>query len=940
MHPFKWMQVQWVLRYLLVFLGCRSGRATASIEDGSSLVQRSHIPAFSRRNEVHEAVLPDGGLSALQEVSEENLMETHSLHQPIRGHGAPIRMSFEQPIRMFFEQDPNSSKDLSQGGIANASSIATATVAPTLKPYLIPIPVEYVKHERRRVFQDNDNITGNVISEALGSDLLGDSLEPTDHGHGAKPTEGHPEHHIPHKYMSLLFFILALMYGCMILWALERFAPFVPYTVALFLIGMFIGMGHEIESTYTWKSWCATVQMWESIDPHLFFYGFLPTLIFGEAMRLNAQLVRQCLWQILLLAGPGVLIGTLLTATFCVYVLPYGWDWPIALVFGSICSATDPVAVVALFNTLGVSPRLTMLISGESLLNDGTAMVIFSLMLKVILGASLDFYSVVTFFAHMTITSVLWGALLGYASVFLIGLCAEEKQHSDLVIQVITTICCAYFAFFIAESELSTSGVLATVSSGFVVALQAWPRFVSKEAMDDVWETIGFIGNTIVFFLAGMLFLFNVYTRREYIQIYDVGWLFLLYLVMLLIRSIMILSLYPILNLCGTKISGKEAFVMVWSGLRGAVGLAMAIIVDREPDVPTQMGSRVMFHVGGLAALTLIINATSAAPLLKYLELTSTSEIKQMCLSNMSTRIASDIRKEFEEKMANHEDVRCQGASEHIVRAMVPALTKRISAVRNIYSSNEPSLADDPSYQDNICEIYRRTFLQVVKTHYWEAIEDGMLPKCGPTARLLLESVDEALAHTEKPLHDWRVLEKKIRLSRITDSSFLGRLFGSWPFNLSKDLEALFSKEKQVELVVNVALTFMEVHSRAQREVPDLFPGAATEGTKEDEIDKEASVMVLEESASQFKKAMETLSLLPAADVEVSKSKMFARELLQLQESRIEFMKKKGFLTDMEVKHLEHEIHQAIRVLLHSRNREWSRKVKAGLTVNLAKFQM
>ena len=85
---------------------------------------------------------------------------------------------------------------------------------------------------------------------------------------------------------------------------------------------------------------------------------------------------------------------------------------------------------------------------------------------------------------------------------------------------------------------------------------------------------------------------------------------------------------------------------------------------------------------------------------------------------------------------------------------------------------------------------------------------------------------------------------------------------------------------------------------------------------------------------------METLSLLPAADVEVSKSKMFARELLQLQESRIEFMKKKGFLTDMEVKHLEHEIHQAIRVLLHSRNREWSRKVKAGLTVNLAKFQM
>merc|ERR1719316_2187912 len=339
-----------------------------------------------------------------------------------------------------------------------------------------------------------------------------------------------------------------------------------------------------------------------------------------------------------------------------------------------------------------------------------------------------------------------------------------------------------------------------------------------------------------------------------------------LYIVMLMIRCVMVLTLWPLLNLAGTSISPKEAFVMVWSGLRGAVGLAMAIIVDREPDVPTQMGSRVMFHVGGLAALTLTINATSAAPLLKYLDLTSTSEIKQMCLSNMSVKIADDIRLQFEEKMESHDDVRCQGASEHIVRAMVPALTKRMPAVRNIYSSNEPSLADDPSYQDNICEIYRRTFLQVVKTHYWEAIEDGMLPKCGPTARLLLESVDEALAHTEKPLHDWRVLEKKIRLSRITDSSFFGHLFSKWPFNLSKDLEALFSKEKQVELVVNVALTFMEVHSRAQREVPDLFPGAATEGTEEDKVDKAASCRVLEESRSQFKKALDTLSLLPAAD--------------------------------------------------------------------------
>jgi sodium/hydrogen exchanger 10/11 len=276
---------------------------------------------------------------------------------------------------------------------------------------------------------------------------------------------------------------------------------------------------------------------------------------------------------------------------------------------------------------------------------------------------------------------------------------------------------------------------------------------------------------------------------------------------MTLIRAIMILALWPLLNLAGVSISAKEAFVMVWSGLRGAVGLAMAIIVDREPDVPTQMGSRVMFHIGGLAALTTIINATTSAPLLKYLDLTSTSEVKQMCLSNMSVKIADDIRLQFEEKMENHDDVRCQGANEHIVRAMVPALTKRISAVRNIYSSNEEtSLADDPSYVASVSEIYRRIFLQVVKTHYWEAIEDGMLPKCGPTARVLLESVEEALDCTDRPLCDWACLEKKIKLGKIAEPpSFLSHVVTIWPFSLSRDLEAAFSKEKQVEFIVNAA---------------------------------------------------------------------------------------------------------------------------------------
>jgi len=211
-----------------------------------------------------------------------------------------------------------------------------------------------------------------------------------------------------------------------------------------------------------------------------------------------------------------------------------------------------------------------------------------------------------------------------------------------------------------------------------------------------------------------------------------------------------------------------------------------------------------------------------------------------------------------------------------------------------------------------------------VKTHYWEAIEEGMLPKSGLAARVLLESVDEALGQTHLYLNDWQALEKKIDMDGLKKTpSMMSRMAEKWPFYLFKDFRTAFSRESKIELIVYVALTFMEVHCRAQREVPTLFPGAAIKGTQEDTLDKMAEQQVLQESRTQFAKAKALLAILPNTDVEVSRSKLFARELLQLQSNRLSFMHRKGFLTDMEVQSLEHEIHHAIRKVLRSRNREW-----------------
>ncbi|CAM9178174.1 unnamed protein product, partial [Heterosigma akashiwo] len=105
-------------------------------------------------------------------------------------------------------------------------------------------------------------------------------------------------------------------------------------------------------------------------------FTMLPILIFESAFSTCTHTFGKELGQVLT-SRPGVVLGTALTAAFCYYCLPYDWDIYVCLMFGAMLSATDPVAVVALLKELGISERLATLIEGESLLNDGTAVVVF-----------------------------------------------------------------------------------------------------------------------------------------------------------------------------------------------------------------------------------------------------------------------------------------------------------------------------------------------------------------------------------------------------------------------------------------------------------------------------------------------------------------------------------------------------------------------------------
>lgn len=184
-----------------------------------------------------------------------------------------------------------------------------------------------------------------------------------------------------------------------------------PYTPVLTIFGIIIGV-----SFHYLGSLKPALEVISSMNPHLIQFIFLPALIMESAMNTDAHIFKKLFWQILILAGPAVLASMFITAVVFKWCLglSYNVTFIEALVFGSIASATDPVAVVSLMKELGVNARLGTLIEGESLLNDGTAMVAFLVVYDVMLGEDKTFGEILITFVRLAFGGILLGMLCGW----------------------------------------------------------------------------------------------------------------------------------------------------------------------------------------------------------------------------------------------------------------------------------------------------------------------------------------------------------------------------------------------------------------------------------------------------------------------------------------------------------------------------------------------
>ena len=437
-----------------------------------------------------------------------------------------------------------------------------------------------------------------------------------------------------------------------------------PYTVVMFSIGMVWGqLGRVFDSEkYTQLA---------HMNPHLILYTFLPLLIFESAFAMEMSVFKKLIGQCLLLAGPGLVIASGLTAVGARYMfVEYNWDWSAALLFGVTLSATDPVAVVAILKELGVPKGIGTLIEGESLLNDGTAIVFFEFLREAVKTENcipewesctdqcvcpayhcpFPYTPVEVFkqFSYVVVGGMLVGLVMGIIMVY-----SLNNVFSDALIEITVTICTSYLTFFISEGWFEVSGVLALVVLGCFTA--KYRTSISPDVMPTLhhfWEMVAYLANTLIFTLAGMLVSQKAFDNFRAVEvIYLSG----MYVLVNLIRAFILLLATPSL-LCFSKdlnwSPGNFALV-TWGGLRGAIGLTLSLVLESDDGIIANVRDKIMFQVAGIVVGTMVINGITTRNVVRYFKLDKVEERRKRIMKDRFAKLLIEQEQNLQDVGAN-----------------------------------------------------------------------------------------------------------------------------------------------------------------------------------------------------------------------------------------------------------------------------------------------
>jgi len=507
-----------------------------------------------------------------------------------------------------------------------------------------------------------------------------------------------------------------------------------PYTVGLVLIGLVMAVFAPVLFTGN-----ASIYFKQLLDisknpilPEIILGLLVPPLVFDAAFHLRYEDLRRDFWLITLLAVPGVVITTVLVGGMVSWgsmVIPFAAriGLPVAMIFGAIVSATDPVAVVALFRNIGAPKRLQVLLEGESLFNDGTAIVMFYIMLafagvsglQTFGGEKITLVTGIANFIRVAGGGAIIGVLLGITISQLIS------HIDDALVETTLTTILAFGAYIVAE-QLHFSGILAVVAAGIVNG-NVGPKGMSPTSrlvVYNFWEYLAFLANSIIFLLIGMTI---------DLQLLLNNWqsIAIAILAVLIARLV---SIYGF-SMFGRNIPAKWKHVLYWGGLRGAITLALALSIPSVSPVGEQ---RLLLQsmAFGVVLFTLLVQGFSMDGLVKRLKLVQRTPMQDEYERRHARFVAGRAAQDYLQRMSR------QGViSDHSSQILSGVLEKQnatlVDAVREV-------LVSDPAVEAEELDTARRETLRAQRNALTGLLRDGVISDENYTT--LVNEIDSALA--------------------------------------------------------------------------------------------------------------------------------------------------------------------------------------------------
>jgi len=406
-----------------------------------------------------------------------------------------------------------------------------------------------------------------------------------------------------HGIINLVIFIGAFLAGSVLIHRFTRKVGF-PYTVTVFLVGLIL---HALTPLLPFE-------FHFNLSTDMIFFILLPFLLFESALHIKFHQFRLQFKTISFISTFGLLMSVFTVG----FLLPLfiGLPLPAAMLFGAVISATDPVAVLALFKTLKVPNRLALLVDGESMFNDGTGVIVFKLVSAFVIGgvavSSQEILGSLWNFGYVFFGAIVLGMVLGYIAAKIIG-----KILNDKISEITLTIALALGSFVIAEHYFHVSGVITTVLAGITLGNLGIARFSHpvREFSEEMWDYIAFLANTLVFFYIGFIFKLDPFLANPTFYLATI-------FVVLLGRAATTYVSFALSNVLPgfrdePNVPMRWQHLINWGGLRGTIPI---ILVFTIPE--TYVYREVLINLTlAVVLFTLAINGTTIIWLLQKLRL-------------------------------------------------------------------------------------------------------------------------------------------------------------------------------------------------------------------------------------------------------------------------------------------------------------------------------